>query len=783
MKGFFAYSSDLSIAETIKSAITTINGAGVIEIKAWEGLNIAGVTLINAICESINESDVFLADLTRLNPNVLFELGYAIARNKRIVLFLDTNIEKSKSNFDRFGLSTLGYIPYSNSQDIVNGFYKNEPYSSLEKTPLNEIKELFSNQVNGILYLKTPIDTQASIKLSQLISKTKIKPLTIDDPHEIRMQNHTWYIENTYKNFAFVGHLLNDEHSGRELHNAKVSFAAGLAFGFGRKIIMYAHEPYVCPIDYRHLLKKHSTSVECGNLFSQWILEVEALFLEDQKREIESSFIQKDIEDLKSISLGDYIAEQEIETISDYFIPTFAYNEALNSEYSLFVGRKGSGKSAILYKLENDLIKDNRNHICIIKPVSYDLDGLIDLLKSIEGDSEKGFLIESIWKYLIYTEIAKSIYTLLEAKPSYYELIESESAVKNIISENRDIFLTDFSSRLEQIINNFINIDNTSKGLNFKKNVSEILHDNLLARLRDIIYNYFKGKNRITIMIDNLDKTWKPSKNISYLSSFLLGLLSITNRIANDFIYDDKKKYKTKFSIIIFLRMDIFSYITKEAREKDKLRYSIITWNDNELLLLLIEERFKVTTGISDSSIIWTKYFPDNIKNIPIKDFLIKNILPRPRDIIFYVKHSLLNAITRKHKSIHENDILDAQEKYSQYVVDSLIVENGVNIEDFEKILYEFIGSNKIVSKNDIEKIVLNSGVQNLNINNFIQLLCDRCFLGRKTGINEYRYQFNFLEGEKIEKLAARYLENSEEKTVYFEINKPFRKFFEISDV
>lgn len=782
VKGFFAYPSVPSIMETIGEAINSINGAGVIELTGWEKLKISGVTLINEICKNINESEVFLSDLTYLNPNVLFELGYAIAKNKRILLFLDTSLEKSKNNYEYFGLSTLGYNSYSNSQDIVNSFFKEEPQSSIEKTPLSEMQNLYDNQINGMLYLKSLIDTQASIKLSQRIHKSKIKPLTIDDPAEVRMQVHAWYIENTYKNYAFVGHLLSDDRSGKDLHNAKISFAAGLAYGFDRKIIMLAHEPYVCPLDYKHLLRKHSTATECITFINQWLIEVEAYYLKDQQNEAKFYNIKTNVGDLKDIDLGDYIAEQEVEKINDYFIETSAYREAFNSDYSIFVGRKGSGKSAILYRLEYELTNENRNHVCVIKPVSYDLDGLIDILKSIEGDAEKGFLIESIWKYLIYTEIAKSIYDILETKPIYYEPINTETSIKNIVSENVDIFFDDFSSRLEQIINRFVKIDKPLKGLMFKKNVSEILHDNLLSKLRDVLYKYFSEKNRIVVLIDNLDKTWKPGENITYLSDFLLGLLGVTNRIANDFTYEPKKKKRTQFSIVVFLRMDIFSYIYRQARERDKLKYSIITWDDLELLLLLIEERFKISTKTSDSSMIWYKYFPDQVDSMSIKKYFLQNILHRPRDIIFFIKYALSNATTRKHEKIQENDILDAQKRYSQYAVDSLIVENGVSIEDFEKILYEFVGCNRVISREQIEKIIEAVHIKNVTTDYFIQILCERCFLGRKVADDEYRYQTNFLDNEKIEKLALHYLEKSVDKTEYFEINKAFRKFLEISD-
>jgi DNA replication protein DnaC len=596
------------------------------------------------------------------------------------------------------------------------------------------------------------------------------------------MQTHSWYIENACKNYAFVGQLLSDDHSGKELHNAKISFAAGLAYGFGRKTIMLAHEPYTCPLDYTHLMRKHSTSVECETYINRWLIEVNSYYLKDQQNDNRIINERKNIDELKSIDLGEYIAEQEIDKINDYFVETAAYREAFNSEYALFVGRKGSGKSAILYRLENELSKDNRNYVCIIKPVSYDLDGLIDILKSISGDAEKGFLIESIWKYLIYTEIAKSIYNILEIKPTYYEPVEQEFAVKKMIDENRDIFLDDFSSRLEQIINKFVKIDKSSKGLTYKKNVSEILHENLLSKLREMLYKYFSDKNRIMVLIDNLDKNWKLGENILYLSDFLLGLLSVTNRIADDFTYEPQKKKRTRFSIIVFLRMDIFSYIYKQARERDKLKYSIISWDDLELLLLLIEERFKTSTGIYEPSIIWEKYFPTLVEGVPIKKYFLQNILPRPRDIIFFIKYALANATTRKHNKIQENDIIDAQQRYSQHAVESLIVENGVSIENFERILYEFVGCTRVISRETIEKIIERAGVTDINTGYFIQILCERCFLGRKIASDEYRYQTNFLDNEKIEILASRFLDEEVDKTNYFEINKPFRKFLEIDD-
>ena len=79
VKGFFAYPSDPTISEAVEHAIKDINGARVVNITSWRDLQIGGKSVIGQICAAIDESEVFLAELTHLNPNVLFELGYAIA--------------------------------------------------------------------------------------------------------------------------------------------------------------------------------------------------------------------------------------------------------------------------------------------------------------------------------------------------------------------------------------------------------------------------------------------------------------------------------------------------------------------------------------------------------------------------------------------------------------------------------------------------------------------------------------------------------------------------------
>jgi hypothetical protein len=82
-RGFFAYGSQYaSSSECIEEAIEQINDTGEVTISSWIGLKNSGRFIINEVLDEIDISDFFCCDLTGLNDNVLFELGYALAVKK-----------------------------------------------------------------------------------------------------------------------------------------------------------------------------------------------------------------------------------------------------------------------------------------------------------------------------------------------------------------------------------------------------------------------------------------------------------------------------------------------------------------------------------------------------------------------------------------------------------------------------------------------------------------------------------------------------------------------------
>ena len=123
----------------------------------------------------------------------------------------------------------------------------------------------------------------------------------------------------------------------------------------------------------------------------------------------------------------------------------------LNFEYSILIGRKGTGKTANLYKLKEEFEKDVRNHVCVIKPIGYELKGIISMLEKSLKESEKGYLVESFWKFLIYTELSKSIFEVLESKPIYYKRDDNENELYDYVVENDSIITPEFSIRFMEL--------------------------------------------------------------------------------------------------------------------------------------------------------------------------------------------------------------------------------------------------------------------------------------------------------------------------------------------
>ena len=718
LAAFFAYPNDIRISGTITAFVGKMNGSGLLTFETWEQMQIGGKVLIAEICKKIDASDLFCADITRLNPNVLFEIGYAIARKKRVWLIRDTSIPAENADFKQFRvLTTLGYREYLNSGDILTSFYRDLPHESLSETVYDEVIEpsLRFQTAEHILYLKSFYEDEASVKVTQFLDgelSRKQLQLLIDDPREASIQPLSWYAMNVHAAQAVVCHLTTLERENSKIQNAKHSLVAGMAHALDIPVLLLIENDLFGPADYRDLLVSFKTPKDAVGKVAKFIEPLVRQKQEFTRERLEERTRRRKIDELAMLQIGEPIAEHEEDSIANNaFIETAAYHAALNGSQAIFVGRKGVGKTANFKQVARALSKDKRVVVCEIKPLSYELEALVSVAKRFELMAKKGFLFESLWKFLIYSELARQLVQDIEARPSG-EVFAHERRLVALFDKKADLLKLDFSARLDRLSNDLLQssvADSHSRETTLA--ISELLHGGILGELIEVLVAALQQKIRILVLVDNLDKAWDRSENTRFLSYFILGLLSAIRRVSSDFKNRPKPSEAARVSLCIFIRADIFEMVLEQAREPDKIQHERISWNDRERLRLLADSRLVAATNTRAGDInvdaLWERFFVPTVYGTRMFDYIFSIILLRPRDLLYFLRAAISSGVNRRHERVEEDDFSKAEEDYSQFVYQSMFVELREELPDLENIMAEFMGASPILSEVQIRSAIV----------------------------------------------------------------------------
>ncbi|MGY4713583.1 P-loop ATPase, Sll1717 family [Bacillus amyloliquefaciens] len=778
-KAFYAYPSHRpDLLQDIRESVEEINRGHSIKITTWEDYEISGKFIIKNILKAIEQCDLFMCDLTYLNPNVLYELGYAIAKEKKIWITLNTAHRDSVKNYKMLrAITTIGYNGYENSDELVKKFYHDSPYRTLTKIDLRpEHAEINSN----LIYMKCEINTNESSKIDSIINKSRL-PKKMDDPYEGR-EPLSWYLNLLPNALGTVIHFHNkDTQEDKPLITARKSLIAGLSVGLGKKTILLAHDQFKSPLDFEDVLKTHRNTEECESLFKEWFEPIVNKFNEKSSDHSEFKQEKKALGKLSNLLIGDHVAENENHDLVEYFLETAEYKEALSAQQVLFVGRKGTGKTANLIKIRSEMREDKRNFVVSIQPQGHEFEGVLKIISNLKKGSEQGHLIESVWKFLIYTEIGRQFFEYLDNLPLHYQRTEEEDNFIGFVKTQERIINADFTLRLENVVNNLSSLSAEESMEENRLRVSEYLHETMIKELRNHLGMVLENKEKVTILIDNLDKGWNDSAELESMSQLLSGLLNVVHKVTDEFHKSSYKHVKVNLSLIVFLRSDIYSRLMSFVDERDKVPYKNLSWNEPIMLFRIIENRIDYSNnGVTSPEALWKEYFCENVNGIPLKNFISNLIIPRPRDIIFFFKSALQEAVNKGHATVEEEDFLAAEYAYSEYALSSLFPENGNRVEDLESIFYEFVGEQPILSEERLIECLQNCTSQ--NIDEVIKILCELTFLGKETQKDIFEYYGGKRPPKIIDKLSDK-LAQRNKKSKRYRINPAFYAYLGIEPI
>ncbi|MGH9692080.1 MAG: P-loop ATPase, Sll1717 family, partial [Candidatus Acidiferrales bacterium] len=339
----------------------------------------------------------------------------------------------------------------------------------------------------------------------------------------------------------------------------------------------------------------------------------------------------------------------------------------------------------------------------------------------------------------------------------------------------------DFSIRLEHCVTALFAAKKGASIAEQRTGVAEALHETALKTLRSALDDVLFRKDRVAILIDNLDKAWGSHGDVAQLSEFLLGLFSAGNQLLNDFSRSDSRRKPVNCTAAIFLRSDIFNKIIEIAHEPDKIAVTRLEWDDPELLLQVIESRYLAAHPEAlNGSEIWNKYFCTTVRGTPTKDYITSRTLPRPRDVVYLVKNAISAAVNRGHSLIEETDIAMAEYEYSTFAMDSIMVENSITSPQLEAVLYEFAGCSVVVTGQEIAHFFRAAKIPDGLYTDVTEHLVKLSFLGIEVSPNKFAFSEEPREYRKNVILASK-LQSDQEKMRY-QVHPAFRAYLEIAD-
>ncbi|MCC0048806.1 MAG: hypothetical protein H6882_06590 [Rhodobiaceae bacterium] len=738
---FFAYpNSDRSVKDAIARSVELSEGAELV-IKPWENMSILGFKLDDLIRDQINEVDFLIADITYSNHNVFYEIGYAMAVGKPVLLTVNTAIEHSVKRVQSLGLfDTTGWLAYENGDDL---WVKLQEWNNICWKNLYEAKR---NHTQPLFILDTFGKTDFRNQIFHAVEHSKVQKRIFDPDQNPRLTAANAISEISASAGVIIPIIASNIVDNRN-HNLRAAFLLGLAHGYEIEALSIQYENQPIPIDYRDFITNSTYRYETERHVESYCSET---LVRNQQREARERRNAPGV--IGQISLGASFAENETQTLGHYFIRTAEFARALRAEGAVVVGRKGSGKSAVFQQVAEVIGRDREVCIVDLRPASHNLSEMREELLGVVKAGVFEHTIAAFWQYILYIEVLLKIREIvLPRSKNDYGLQERVRKIEEDFHLTESVVSGDFTSRLEAAVQMVIQeVMNLKDDADIREKLTNLMFEAPIPKLREAILSFEDQYSDIVLLIDDLDKGWPPRRVEEHDVITVRHLIEVLNRI-----HRDLGRREVLFRHIVFLRSDIYERLVEQTSDRGKYNVINVDWSDSEQLRHLLHQRVTSEVDKEMQDQAWLAINP-TIDGEEAVSSMIEHSLRRPRFLIDLCERVLSFAINRGHEIVTGADLQDGIRQMSLYLVSDF----GYELRDVagtpEDIFYRFIGKPDLLTTGEIEAL-LNENELGLEVNEAIDLLLWYGFLGivsgnRPTFIYDRAYDFRRLEAERPEK-------------------------------
>lgn len=738
MKYFAAYpSTPPLIAQSIEEAEKT--NSSYIQFETWRTTFGPGRIIDQSVLPCIEQSDGLICDITVPNDNVFFEIGYAIGLSKPIIPIINESINDAGAYLRKLGLlDNVGQIRYENSLDLIRELQSYSVPAPLFSAHAAKISS------QPLLVLDSLRRNEVSTKLISAVKDLAKFFRTVDPQEEYRLSARTIW-ELVTESTGIIVTIYSQERDDWQLHNIRASFLSGLALAQNKEALILIDPDARKPLDYIDICKtiKHPDHVREA---------VEALIprLYAKQLDAKKATGKKSQRLISQISVGANAAENEMRDLKEYFVETHDFKNALNGRGRLIVGRKGSGKTAIFWRVR-DTARENSNRELVLdlKPDGYQLRKFKEQLVKLLAAGTKEHTLTAFWEYIIYGEIIHKIFESDYPKfygknPQLTAILDELTPIKEKMFEARE---GDFSERMigliRQVNERFKEQYGTREGVSLHTaQVTELLYE---ADIRDIhrkVTQYLATRDRGMLLIDNVDKGWGAhgvdDDDVLIVSTLIDALRKVERQAL---------RANGKLDWLLFLRNDVFELLVDQQNDRGKDGKIIVDWDSRAALSKVIEERISAS-GLDtvNRDVSWGEIAIPSIEGEASLDWMINRTLMRPRYLIQLCDECIGHADAAGNERIEESDF---DEGFRNFSLD-IIGNTNFELRDVEPLaedaLYALIGMHRVTTVGEVKAALIQEGYSKESVERIIYLFFWFAVLGAKTpnGGEKYIYDYRY---------------------------------------
>ena len=372
-------------------------------------------------------------------------------------------------------------------------------------------------------------------------------------------------------------------------------------------------------------------------------------------------------------------AERE-ENLNNYYVNNEFYEKAISkdSKKAFFIGRTGSGKTAILERIK----RETSRKIISINPEDFAfqiMERSTVLKKLTECKINLDLFYKTMWKYIFITELLKEIYGterfnfLKEKIQKFFK--KDKIAVRSyefLLKNNELEEGLSFSEKIRKIIEKMehsitAKVESCGMELKYQGKINTDLEKKIYDGLKEFEFsdlNYFLRhldeevlkNHQYIIIVDDLDKNWIQNDiGINFTRCLFETIFDIIN--------------SNHLRLLVSLRTNLFDQLNFSQSEKFLSYIDHIYWKDDKIKKI-IEARFISIIKINlERDDIWNFIFPkeiikDHSKKFDVLKYLLDRSNMRPRDVLIFISFAIEEAMGKK--KITADNIKNAEKKYSK---------------------------------------------------------------------------------------------------------------------